>query len=232
MNTTFPTLICNTGLGDFYVLLGAMVYLARKYGGLRVPALPQYKHIQELCLIDHPEIEVFKIIDDEHMVRDYKKMGGHTLWCHWTQIAECERRTHQGISWDHWQYETLEVPFEERWSSNPLEAAAQHFIQIVFPGPYYLIHEDAERGFPILFPPWHPAITTRRIAPYGTLSPLSWVGAIKRAKELHFIDSSMWHMAESITMPKEQPKYIHRYIRPWHPTWHAIETRYHWRYIA
>jgi len=228
----YPTLLCNTGLGDLYVLLGAMVYLAKKHGGLRIPALPQYIRIVRKCLIFHPEIVPFEILNDAAMLKEYRD-AKHVIRCHWTSIAQSEKDTHKGISWDHWQYKVLGVPFDERWNSCPLEKAASIETQIIFPGPYYLVHEDPERGFPILYPPWHPVITTRRVATYGKYSPLSWCEAIRQAKELHFIDSSMWHLAESITIRSNipQPKYLHRYVRPFHSTWHAIETRYHWQYI-
>jgi hypothetical protein len=220
-----PTLICNTGLGDMYVLSGAIVYLARKHGGLRIPALPQYRRTLHQCFILHPEVEIFTILNDAAMLREYRD-DRNTIRCHWTKYDEPS-----GLSWDRWLYGVLGVPFEERWSSCPLEEAASHQSQIIFAGPFYLVHEDPERGFPMPYAPWHPVIATRRIGMYGRHSPLAWVEAIRMAKELHFFDSSMWHLAESITIPRPQPKYIHRYMRPWHETWHAIQTRYYWIYL-
>jgi hypothetical protein len=225
-----PTAIINTGLGDFYVVSGGLVYLSQKHGALRVPALPQYISTIRLCLADYPEIEVFEVLDDVHMLRRYRR-SSDTIWAHWTDMGECEEKTRPGISSDEWQYQALGVPFEERWNSCPLEQAAKHQTQIVFPGPYYLLHEDPERGFPITYPPWHPAILTRRIAKYGKHSPLSWVSAIRQAKELHFFDSSMWHLANSVFLPKGQRRYLHRYVRPWHPTWHAVKLKDQWYYI-
>jgi len=224
-----PTLICNTGLGDMYVLSGAIVYLARKHGGLRIPALPQYRRTLHQCFINHPEVEIFTILNDATMLKEYRD-AGNCIRCHWTKYDEPS-----GLGWDVWLYERLGVPFEERWNSCPLEAAAAQQSQIIFAGPFYLIHEDPERGFPMPYVPWHPVISTRRIGMYGRHSPLAWCDAIRMAKELHFFDSSMWHLAESLTIPSRgtatQAKYIHRYMRPWHRTWHAIQTRHYWIYL-
>ena len=202
--------------------------LARRHGGLRIPSLPQNLKTIRQCLALHPEIEAFEIIDDDHMLRDYRGRK-YTIRAHWTRFDEVLKDG--PISWDCWAYRELGVDFEHRWSSCPIEAVAATLSQIVFPGPYYLLHEDPERGFPIGYPPWHPVITTRRTARYAKFTPLAWVDAIRRASELHFIDSSMWHLAESLALPKDQPRYIHRYVRQWHPVWHNIKLRHHWRYI-
>jgi hypothetical protein len=225
-----PTAITNTGLGDFYIVSGGLVWLARKHGALRYPALPQYIRAIRQCLADYPEIEVFEVLDDTHMLKQFRG-SRDVIRAHWTDMGLAEQQTHIGISSDEWQYEMLGVPFEERWASCPLEAAARHQSQIVFPGPYYLLHEDPERGFPISYPPWHPAILTRRLAPYGKYTQLSWVDAIKRARELHFIDSSPWHLANSISLRKDQPRYLHRYVRNFHRTWHAVRLAHHWQYL-
>jgi hypothetical protein len=228
-----PTVICNTGLGDFFVFSGAFVELARLYGSIRIPALPQYIQTIRACLVRHPEIEVFPIIDDDHMLEDYLH-DPNTIRCHWRKIYEAQAQyepIEPDISWDRWAYRQFKVDFEHRWSSCPLQAAADCTPQIVFPGPYYLLHEDPERGFPITYPPWHPVITTRRAGRYGGRTLLAWCDAIVQAKELHFIDSSMWHLANSLNLDPRQPRYLHRYVRQWHPTWHSIETRKMWQYI-
>lgn len=224
-----PTVICNTGLGDFFVFSGAFVELARRYGTIRIPALPQNIVTIRACLVMHPEIEVFQIIDDDHMLEDYRH-DPNTIRCHWRKIHEAQT-IEPDISWDHWAYRQFRVDFEHRWGSCPLQAAADRTPQIIFPGPYYLLHEDPERGLPITYPPWHPVITTRRAGKYGTRTLLSWCDTIRQAKELHFIDSSMWHLANSLQLNLAQPRYLHRYVRQWHPTWHAIKTQHWWNYI-
>lgn len=224
-----PTVLCNTGLGDFFVFSGAFVELARRYGTIRIPSLPCNIHTIRACLVRHPEIEVFPIIDDDHMLDDYRH-DPNTIRCHWTKIQEAQA-VEAGISWDRWAYLKFKVDFEHRWSSCPIQRAADCTPQIVFPGPYYLIHEDPERGLPITYPPWHPVVTTRRMGKYGSRTMLAWCDAIRQARELHFLDSSAWHLANSLVLDHEQPRYLHRYVRSWHPTWHAIETNYMWRYI-
>jgi hypothetical protein len=220
-----PTLVCNTGLGDFYVLSGAIVYLAKKYGGLRIPCLRHNYETISLCLDDYPEIEVFTVANDNELLDLHPYSP---LYCHWQEFQDGMAVTQTN---DRWMYEKLGVDFEHRWRSCPLESAAAKVPQIVFPGPYYLLHEDPERGFPITYGPWHPVVTTRRIGKYGTHTALGWVDAIKRARELHFIDSSFWHLANSITLPTNQPRYLHRYVRQWHPIWHNVEMKQMWQYI-
>lgn len=229
MNT--PTVICNTGLGDFFVFSGAFVELARRHGSIRIPALPQYIQTIRACLVAHPEIEVFQIVDDDRMLEEYLH-DPNTIRCHWQRIDRAQA-LEPDISWDRWAYRQFKVDFEHRWSSNPLQKAANCTPQIIFPGPYYLLHEDPERGFPITYPPWHPVITTRRVQGYRNRTLLAWCDAIHYAKELHVIDSSVWHLANSLDLPAGliQPRYLHRYVRQWHPTWHAIQTNHMWHYI-
>jgi hypothetical protein len=228
MSSRVPTVVCNTGLGDFFVFSGAFVVLAERHGGLRIPSLPHNLRTIRACLVRHPEIEVFEIVDDDHMIADYRNRRD-VIWAHWTRFDEV--LADGNISWDCWAYRAMGVDFEERWNSCPIEAAAAQTPQIVFAGPYYLVHEDPERGLPVTYAPWHPVVITRRIGKYGRHTSLGWVDAIKRARELHFIDSSMWHLAESVTVPSEQHRYLHRYVRQWHPVWHMIKLRHHWRFI-
>jgi hypothetical protein len=219
------TVVTNTGLGDFFVLSGALVYLVQKYGRLRFPCLPQNYQVIRLCLGMYPEIEIFTVEDDDELLKRYPESP---LYCHWRQFQGGLAVTESN---DRWMYEKLGVDFNHRWRSCPLESAASKIPQIIFPGPYYLLHEDPERGFPITYPPWHPVITTRRTAKYGSHTSLAWVDAIRRAKELHFIDSSFWHLANSIDLDPDQPKYLHRYVRQWHPIWHNVELKQMWRFI-
>jgi hypothetical protein len=223
-----PTVICNTGLGDFFVFSGGFVELAKRHGHIRIPALPQYIRTIRGCLALHPEIEVFQIVNDDCMLDEYRD-DPNTIRAHWTRIEQAQEGT--SISWDRWAYKQFKVDFEHRWASCPLEAVANCTPQITFAGPFYLLHEDPERGFPITYPPWHPAITTRRVERYAHHTPIAWVDAIRQAKELHFIDSAMWHLANSLELRPDQPRYLHRYVRPWHDSWHNIEPRQMWHYL-
>jgi hypothetical protein len=225
----YPTIVCNLGLGDLIVLSGAIVHLAGIHGGLRVPVLDYNLSNADAIFFNHPEIELFVVTGDREL-RDSYKNDPDALPCYWTRVEGVI--VNPDISWDVWMYQQLGVDFNHRYSSNPIENAALKFSQIQLKEPYYLVHDDQERDFNITYPPWHPFVRTYRIHRSGNLPILCWVEAIRRAKELHFMDSCCWHLAESMNLFREQDKYIHLYCRVHKDVWHDVHTRYYWQSLG
>jgi hypothetical protein len=222
--------VCNLGLGDLIVLSGAIVHLASHCGGVRVPVLDYNLVNAKAIFIDHAEVELFLVSGDRELRETYRHVP-NSLPCYWVRVEGVI--TDPTVSWDVWMYEQLSVEFRHRYDSNPIEEAALKYSQLEFKEPYYLVHDDAERQFDIRYAPWHPVVQTHRIFKSFDLPILCWVEAIRQAKELHFIDSSCWHLAESMYIEdtRKDRFYLHRYPRLRKPVWHDVHTRYHWHYV-
>jgi hypothetical protein len=123
-------------------------------------------------------------------------------------LDECPPRL-QEESWATWMYRQLQIPFEARWQSCPIEEASKLVEQVEWPPGIPLLHDDRERGFEIRKFPYYP-FRFQRIENNGG-SILQYAQAIREAPEIHCIDSAFMHLVESLRPSGKL--YWHRYAR-------------------
>ncbi len=99
-----------------------------------------------------------------------------------------------------------------RWTHNPLPDAAKFIEQVAIPnGDYIFIHDDPARGFNIKLD-YFKAPYIRPDRGDEHLSILRYADALINAREIHVIDSSFFHLAESL--PIKGKVFLHFYARP------------------
>jgi hypothetical protein len=129
--------------------------------------------------------------------------------------------------WMEWIYRDLGIPISERWDSCPISEARKHVPQVQIHEDLAFLHDDIERSFEIqVFP--HP-VRYWRVHPALTQSILSYCDAIENAPEVHVINSSFFHLTESLN-PKGK-LYLHRYARHYTPGWEDGPRKHKWNII-
>jgi hypothetical protein len=219
------TIVCNLGLGDAIVIAGAVVEIAERRGRVRFPTLPHNHASITSFFVNYPEIEVF-IVDSDFELRT--RYADSKLKCYWTRVEGVI--TDPTISWDKWMYQQLDVPFDARYFSSPLFDACCDVKQLSFGEPYRLIHDDPERGFAITN--HGSSVEWLRDIPIvnNGASILQYVEAILYAHEIQVIDSSVWHLVETINFVTGK-LFLHRYARKRLPIWHDCACRYKWEIV-
>jgi len=121
-------------------------------------------------------------------------------------------------------YRQLFVDYGERWKACPIEKAAESVPQASTEIEVF-VHDDPARGYHIV-----KGITAKpvyRPAENGG-SILAFVDILRRAKEIHCIDSSFYHLVESLEGITAK-LYYHRYARLYIPGWFDYPKRYPWQ---
>lgn len=202
------TLICHLGLGDTIILAGAAVILSERHGGLRFPCWEHNLQSVESFFVNHPKI-IVEPIKTEHELFRARDTGTEKDFIMSGYYAP--DRPKEGESFDQWFYRQLEVPFEESWNSCPIEKACpkEPNLSGIPAALCAFVHQDIERGF---------IINKDRIPRYWASAPnipgqsiLRFAGPLKRAQEIHVIESSFQHLIERI--PTTGTLYAHRYAR-------------------
>jgi len=218
-----PVLVCNVGIGDGLVLSGAAIKLAKIHGGLQFPCTPKNKPTIDSVFVNYPQIKVFTVDNSEKLAAKY---SNSVLNCYWKRLEGVMEPT---TDWPVWMYQQLSVPFQHRWTSCPIEEAANKIDQF---DQFYpiVIHDDPDRGF---------QIDLERVENYSHdqaayivdnpdyPSVLSYVELLRQAQQIHVMDSWVFHLVESIWGVKAQ-LFFHTYVRQHHPVWHNFSTRYNW----
>jgi hypothetical protein len=219
------TIFCSGALGDTIVIAGAVAVLARRYGGIRYACLPSYeKTVRSLFAASPVEIVVVSVEEIPNLLKEIKEED--LLRVNTSGLDECPPRL-QEESWATWMYRQLDIPFEERWNSCPIEEASYLVEQADWPPGVPLLHDDRERGFAISKFPFYP-FRFGRVRNDGR-SILQYSRAIESAPEIHVIDSAFMHLVESL-----QPSgklFYHRYARFYLPVWYDIPLRHEWTII-
>ena len=222
------SLFSHIGLGDIILLAGAIVRLAKRHGGLRIYCYFVNEESVRSFFAAYPEIQVVPVPRGERWygVPDERALlpavDGNILRCGFY----ADPRVRHDISFPELFYEQLGIPYKERFESCPLEAAAEGVTQLETDLPVF-VHDDAIRGFNILkgidsVPVYRPPLTSGSI--------LQFVNILRKAKKRHCIDSSFYHLIESL-LGLTGEFYYHRYSRLYIPGWFDYVKRYPWQIL-
>jgi hypothetical protein len=125
--------------------------------------------------------------------------------------------SHGDVGFDQWFYDQLGVAISEKWGSFPNKEVVHYRHREntnINAEKWYFVHQDPSRGF---------KMDLDRV-PKGTWVPLDGFlsgsilkvcPCIRSAKEIHLINSAFLALCEVMVLREEQPKFLHRYARPW-----------------
>ncbi len=169
-------LLRGCALGDTIILLGAAVYFSRKMGKIRLLTSPYCERSISDCLVNHSEVEVFthKTEESDTSIQALFHLDGGSL---------IQDLSGTPLDW----YSRLGIPYSERFDSCPIVKVAES-ISPSYEWPVF-VHDDSGRAL---------NIPVKGHRPQRTESILDHVPALKGAKEIHCMDSSFFHLLESM----------------------------------
>jgi hypothetical protein len=220
------------------------VYLSERTE-IAYPSYPIYKASVESFFVNHPRISVYTV--PEH----------RTGW-HWGCVPPEEfnalvRREFGGVEpirtgiylrpddspdFSVCLYRNIGVPWEIRYSHDPIRQAAESVPQVepVFPNERKIfLHDDPRRNFRIARLCPNGEITFRPNPDERHLSVLRYAKAIYAAREVHVIDSAFYWLVDALltgTAPEKLPAlYLHNYVRWPRPAGVRYGSRLPWKYL-
>ncbi len=171
-------LLRGCALGDTILLLGAAVYLAKKHGVIRILTSPNYYKSACDLLVNHPEVEAFTF-QNEDTLPNYGELKVFDI----AGNSVLQSLDGSPIRW----YAEMDVPYNERWNSSPVPDATRS-IKASDISPIF-VHDYANMNWRIPVDGYRPPVTT---------SIIDHVPALKGAREIHCIDSSVFHFIDSM----------------------------------
>lgn len=203
------------GTGDQIMVSGAVAYLSQFYDN---PVLCCWRenivNIRSFY-VNHPNIEFFEFNNKY----DLAKLHGEMIRC---GPFGCDFNPIGNESMDQCIYRQLGLPFRYRWEYCPIEKAAQSVRQLKAPSDLPIAHhrgEDLMRDN--LLPNEFMLVTDN-----GN-SILEYADALINAPEIHCIDSSVFHLVNSL--PVTGKLFFHRYARKTPRTgWFDYKRKMNW----
>lgn len=187
------------GLGDHFVCNGLVRYLLEKHRCQRL-YLPTYNHNLQTVrdmYSDEPRITCLPVMSDSDVE-------------HLPELQSTSRVIRVGFEqcrpdWDVSFYDSANVSFSARWNrfkanrNLEKEKKLEEFIKVNREKKFVLVHDHSSIGkHPINLNTDYRII---RIEKY-TDSMMDWCGLIEKAEEVHCIDSSFIHLAQSVTVKR------------------------------
>lgn len=222
-----PYLRMSMGIGDAINLSGAAIYLAKRDGPIVWHAWEGHEKTIRSIFALNPEISVVAVPNwDVYPFVDTEPC--HSLLVNREVVGPSQSRVDL---FEH-IYASHDIPYRVRWDVCPVEEASRLVSQDSMPKEkqYCFVHEYPEYGRSIdrsLLPkdlPWYGH--DRKL----DMSILAYVDTLKAATEIHAIDSSFFHLVESIETKARL--FLHRYAKEHMPVWNNYRTRHKWSVIG
>lgn len=176
------------GLGDIIAAAAIINKLAIETGEEII--LPCYKHNEESVrsmFVNVPKVKL-QLIDFQEGWPDLYHDGKTLSLGHYG--TDPQRPDEDFVQWF---YRHAAMTYEERKKYCPIREAHERIAQKTYRGEYDFIHDDFDRGFKIEYIP-----NRTMIRPSKTGSILQYCHMIEHATEIHCIDSSFFHLVESL----------------------------------
>lgn len=188
------------GLGDAILCNGLIRWIAPGFDQVHIPCWKKNYETVRAMFFDRKDVEIILITEESEMfgrgipgaVIDFRL--GH---------YNTDVRSLPGETFDRWFYRQAGVDFEKRWSAFHIEGldSSPKSNGLCF------IHDDASRGFRIRTE----ELSEDRIQFQSPVPLARLCDAVQHASEIHCINSSILHLAESI--PTAGKLYFHDYAR-------------------
>jgi hypothetical protein len=222
------SLFSHIGLGDLILLSGAIVTLLDRHSQLRVYCYSAHEASVCSFFAAYPGIEIVPVPRGT----SWYGIPEESALCPAVDGPVLRSGSYAGsgprsdLSFPELFYRQLGLDYKLRWAACPLERAAEAVSQLETEIPVF-VHDDPARGFHIL-----KGINAKPV--YRPLenggSILAFVNILRKAKEIHCIDSSFYHLVESLD-GIEASLYYHRYPRYYVPGWFDYVRRYKWQVL-
>lgn len=186
------------GLGDHIICNGLVRYLIAKCGLKTVSLIVKSSNINNIKRMyrDKPEIEFFIINDDSEFLQFYQDNKN-------TPLIKVGFDKCINSQFDRSFYDSVKVPFVERWNSWYIERDEEQenavLKELNIDYDYIFVHNESSVGTFDLNISSH----LKQIKPVKLTSEKSifdWIKVIENAKEIHVINSSFAHLANSLTL--------------------------------
>jgi hypothetical protein len=183
------------GLGDHFVCNGLVNHLAERHDRIYLPCKRQHVTTVRCLYADEPRVDVFPVDDESTDVEAFARATG----CPVLRVGfeHCDPEL-----FDRSFYRQLDVPFEYRYTKFRLPRVVPHEDEIserfAPPGGYCLVHRESSGGIYTLTirTPLPLVFVERRTDPFQNL--LGYRSLIRRATEIHCINSSVLHLVDGI----------------------------------
>lgn len=182
------------GLGDHVVCNGMVRFILKNsdFETIRLVTKTRYEQSVAKMYRDEPRIVLHTVNED---IDFYKS----ALEWDKVNLARAGFERCRKNDWAMSLYDSLEIPFAERWRSFYYRRDADEENQLIktldLPDDYILVHDVSSVGkFNLKINTVFPIVNVR---PIENFSVFAWLGVVERANEVHCIDSSFAHIIES-----------------------------------
>lgn len=202
-------LVWHMGLGDAIACAAIAVKLSLK-DEVTVPCWTKNEVSVKSLFVNNPNVKVL-VMDNDCWIQDKSAIRSRpnpkTVLL---GVYNREDRQEPEEDFVQWFYRQAGMDISEKEKYCPIKEAAKRVEQVNFPqGEYAFAHSDTERGF----------LISRNINPEQKAIPrniggsvLKYSDSILNATEIHCIDSSFLHLAETLNVTGK--KFYHKYARP------------------
>lgn len=195
--------IMHLGLGDAIVTTPIIAWLAQTKGEIEIPCWIHNLTSVQSFFVNYPQVTIIPFGNETEMLI----WGAHT-GLRLGHYGESKQRPDEDFA--QWFYRQAGLDIGLKHIYDPIPLAAKESVQFTTAnGDYNFIHDDAKREFEINSK--HINREYFIIRPMTAETIFSYSDIICKAKEIHCIDSSFLHLAESL--PTTGKLFYHKYAR-------------------
>ena len=187
------------GLGDHLICNGMVRYVAKNYDFKNIALVVKRCNLNNVTrmLSDLPQISFFAVDEDREFIEEYHSHLKSV------PLLRAGFENCRNADFDKSFYDSVNVPFRERWDSWHVERESEQEKSLVeelcLDEDYIFVHDKSSVG------DYNLNISTnlRQIKPNKLESEKSifdWMGIIENAKEVHAISSSFVHLIDSMKL--------------------------------
>lgn len=183
------------GLGDHFVCNGLVNFLSDSYDTIYLPCKKNNFNTVELLYSENQKVKVFKI--DKSEFQEVEHFSQYSS----TPILRVGFNNCNIFEWNTSFYSQLNIDFSIRYSRFRLPSRIENeenIFRLLSKNDYCLIHcESSEAKYSLNIDGKKQIVeVSKEKDPYGNL--LNYVKLIKNAKEVHCINSSFFHLVDSV----------------------------------
>lgn len=185
------------GLGDHIIMAPFIALASEEEENVIIPCYNHNIESVRSFYVNHPNVS---IVEPEYNIQWSIKLGHYS-----------DEKQPEDINFIDWFYRQLGTTREEYLPHCPLLEASKRIGQHIVPEEDFIfIHEDIEREF--IIDRKRIASELRVIIPFKEGSILRYASLLYKAKEIHCIDSSFFHLCEAL--PTTGKLFYHINARP------------------
>jgi hypothetical protein len=193
------------GLGDHFVCNGLVNHLCDKYDAIFLPCKTRNFETVKYLYCENTKVNLIPIVDNEYSEVDQFANQNNL------QILKIGFEHTQLDNWDKSFYEQLDIPFDYRYSKFSIPIKTPIDPHPVPENKYVLIHNQSSEAIYDLAIETNPfqyqQVYITKEEDYPNL--FSFLPLIFRAKQIHCINSSVFHLIDSLILPPNIELYYH-----------------------